>query len=95
MPPTRSKGKRSNPGVNIDELAQQKARYFIIHAEESHILAADPTARDAAIAKLYKNPEVKTGFPCASTFIGPNDDPEAFLKAVETVFDNPERSVDQ
>ncbi|RPD53736.1 hypothetical protein L226DRAFT_538788 [Lentinus tigrinus ALCF2SS1-7] len=94
MPKSRSKGKVP-PGVDIEDLSRQKAKYFQVHAEETHYLAADPTARDKAIEKLYQNPEVKKGFPCAGTYIGPNDDPDAFLAAVDEVLDNPDRSIDQ
>ncbi|RPD57667.1 hypothetical protein L226DRAFT_615235 [Lentinus tigrinus ALCF2SS1-7] len=96
MPPSRrSKGKRKDPGIDIEALARQKAKYFRIHAEESHFLASDPTARDKAIAKLYQHPEVKKGPFCVETYIGPDDDPDAFLRAVDEVFENPDRSIDQ
>ncbi|RPD57683.1 hypothetical protein L226DRAFT_615224 [Lentinus tigrinus ALCF2SS1-7] len=96
MPPSRqSKGKRRDPGIDIEALAQQKAKYFRIHAEETHFLASDPTARDKAIAKLYQNPEVKKGPFCANTLVGLDDDPDAFLRAVDEVFENPDRSIDQ
>ncbi|RPD72915.1 hypothetical protein L226DRAFT_141240 [Lentinus tigrinus ALCF2SS1-7] len=91
----KSRVNRKDPGIDIEELSRQKARYFQIHAEETHYLAADPTARDKAIAKLYQNPEVKTGFPCAETLLGPDGDPDAFLKAVDNVLENPDRSIDQ
>ncbi len=57
------------------ELSQEKAKYFRVHAEETHYLAADPTTRNKAITKLYQNPEVKKGFLFAATFVGPEDDP--------------------
>ena len=96
MPPSRSKkGKRKDHGIDIEALAQQEARYLIVHGEESEFLAADPIARDKAIAELYQNPNVKTGALCADTFVGPDDDPDVFLKAVDEVLDNPLRTIEQ
>ncbi|TFK90888.1 hypothetical protein K466DRAFT_596610 [Polyporus arcularius HHB13444] len=95
MPPSRSKRKRKDHGFDIEDLAQRKARYFIAHAEETQFLAADPTARDKAIAELYQKPDIKRGFPCADTFVGPEDDPDAFLEAVDSVLNNPVKTVEQ
>ena len=92
---TKAKANRKDHGVDIEGLSQQKAKYFQVHAEETHYLAQDPIARDKAIAKLYENPKVKKGFPCAATYVGPNDDPEVFLAAVDAALDNPDRSIDQ
>lgn len=95
MPPSRSKASRKDLGVDIEALSRGKAKYFIAHAEESHFLASDPTARDKAIAKLYANPNISHGFPCAETFVGPDDDPDAFLAAVDSVLDKPAVTIDQ
>ncbi|KAI0758874.1 hypothetical protein C8Q74DRAFT_1300523 [Fomes fomentarius] len=95
MPPSRSKASRKDPGVDIEALSRGKAKYFIVHAEESHFLASDPTARDKAIAKLYANPNIRNGFPCAETYVGPDDDPDAFLAAVDSVLDKPADTIDQ
>ena len=95
MPPSRSKDTRKDPGIDLEKLAQGKAKYLRVYAEESRFLSSDPTARDKAIAKLYQHPEVKKGPFCADTLVGPEDDPDAFLRVIDEVFANPDRSIDQ
>ncbi|CDO69464.1 hypothetical protein BN946_scf184817.g24 [Trametes cinnabarina] len=46
-------------------------RYLRLAAEDSEILSRDPTARDALIAELYANPEVKPTF-MPSDVVGDN-----------------------
>ncbi|KAI9068894.1 hypothetical protein FKP32DRAFT_1587318 [Trametes sanguinea] len=45
--------------VNVEALAQRWFYYLRIDAEDTEILSHDPTRRDAIIAELYSNPEVK------------------------------------
>ncbi|CDO69463.1 hypothetical protein BN946_scf184817.g23 [Trametes cinnabarina] len=57
--------------VDVEALAQVMFRYLRLTAEDSEILSRDPTARDALIAELYANPEVKPTF-MPSDVVGDN-----------------------
>ncbi|KDQ06476.1 hypothetical protein BOTBODRAFT_193024 [Botryobasidium botryosum FD-172 SS1] len=70
--------------VDVEALAQQQARYLRIHAEEAQILAADPTARDKALAELNSSSKVKGGGVLAASVLVPyGDEPDEYLNRVD------------
>lgn len=42
--------------VNVEELANRKALYYIIHAEETDYFARDPTTRDKTVEQFMQQP---------------------------------------
>ncbi|KDQ16110.1 hypothetical protein BOTBODRAFT_186794 [Botryobasidium botryosum FD-172 SS1] len=73
--------------VDVEALAQRQARYLKIHAEEAQILAADPTARDRAIAEMNSSPMVKPGGLGASLLVPFGEDPNPYLDGLDAVLD--------
>ena len=104
MPPCRTKSRsqakdlrksrdaantNTDTDTDIEALAQQKAKYFIVPRKRTMRSRRTSTARDRAVAALCAQPGVRDGPFCAGTLVGPDDEPHAFLEAVEEVLADP------
>ncbi|KAH9884291.1 hypothetical protein C8Q73DRAFT_362513 [Cubamyces lactineus] len=73
---------RAQAVSSIDRLVQQFFKYLRITSEDAEILSHDPTARDAAIAKLYAHPDTKPSF-MPSDMVGALPSPAEYDRYLE------------
>ncbi|KAI0371343.1 hypothetical protein BV20DRAFT_1120744 [Pilatotrama ljubarskyi] len=74
---------RAQAVLSVDGLIQwQFFKYFRITAEDAEILSRDPAACDAAIAKLYAQPDIKPSF-MPSDMVGDMPSPAKYDRYLE------------